>query len=154
MRSIEIDTDVFAAIWVARQLGETSENEILRRILLVNNAKKFHVEPEQPKEDKSFEAKSSLNGAIFETNEEVNDMGKIRWVDDVRAALYSLGGSASLHNIYREVKNRRRAAGRSLPRTLEAVIRRTIEDHSSDSANYKGIDYFRLIGRGEWSLRK
>lgn len=32
-RSIEISTDVFAAIWAIRQEGEESEDEILRRVL-------------------------------------------------------------------------------------------------------------------------
>lgn len=32
-RSISVSTDVFAAIWAARQEGEESENDILRRLL-------------------------------------------------------------------------------------------------------------------------
>jgi len=83
--------------------------------------------------------------------------GKVRWVDDVRTALTKMGGEASLHSIYREVECIRREAGRSIPKTLEAVIRRTLEDHSSDSANYRGVDLFGLPeghGKGIWALRK
>ena len=35
MRSISISTDTYAAIWAARQPGEDSEEEILRRLLSV-----------------------------------------------------------------------------------------------------------------------
>ena len=80
-------------------------------------------------------------------------MGKIRWVDDVRAALRALGGSATLHEIYKATAARRREGNRSVPRTLEATVRRTLEDHSSDSANFRGADLFTNIGRGEWALR-
>ncbi len=81
-------------------------------------------------------------------------MGKIRWVDDVFEAIRRLGGSATLHSIYKEVEKIRRNAGRSVPKTLDATIRRTLEDHSSDSANYRGTDLFTNIGRGEWAIRQ
>lgn len=81
-------------------------------------------------------------------------MGKIRWVDDVFEAIQRLGGTATLHSIYREVENIRRNAGRSVPKTLDATIRRTLEDHSSDSANYRGTDFFANIRRGEWAIRQ
>ncbi len=35
MRNISISTDVYAAIWAARQPGESDENEILSRLLKV-----------------------------------------------------------------------------------------------------------------------
>jgi hypothetical protein len=64
------------------------------------------------------------------------------WRDDVRSALQRLGGRASLFRIYKEVKAIRSAAGRSIPPSLEATVRRTLEDHSSDSENYRGQDLF------------
>src|SRR3989338_7614904 len=67
------------------------------------------------------------------------------------------GANQLSHSIYREVECIRREAGRSIPKTLEAVIRRTLEDHSSDSANYRGVDLFGLPeghGKGIWALRK
>lgn len=77
----------------------------------------------------------------------------VRWVDDVRSCMQALGGRASLHQIYKAVEDRRREAGRSVPESIEATIRRTLEDHSSDSANFRGADHFANVGRGEWALR-
>ncbi len=101
----------------------------------------------------SLEVKSSEK-TPGQTSEKETPMGKIRWVDDVFEAIRRLGGSATLHSIYKEVENIRRKAGRSVPKTLEATIRRTLEDHSSDSANYRGTDLFANIGRGEWAIRQ
>jgi hypothetical protein len=78
------------------------------------------------------------------------------WRDDVRNALHCLGGRASLYRIYREVEAIRSAAGRSVPPSLEATVRRTLEDHSSDSDNYRGQDIFCMPdgkGAGVWALR-
>lgn len=83
---------------------------------------------------------------------------KVTWHDDVRLALKDLGGKASLHEIYKRVKTIRRESGRSLPATLEAVIRRTLEDHSADSDNYRGgQDIFQMPegkGAGVWALKE
>jgi hypothetical protein len=82
-----------------------------------------------------------------------DDEGSILWRDDIRAALNHLGGRASLDNIYREVKNRRRAGGRSWPEKAEAAIRETLQAHCTDSPQYEaGPDLFRHVGRGEWRL--
>jgi hypothetical protein len=89
--------------------------------------------------------------------DQLEPTGKVRWVDDVKSALARLGGQASLADIYRTVRSLRAAAGRSLPETLEATIRRTLEDHSSDSANFRGEDLFTMPyghGQGIWALRK
>jgi hypothetical protein len=78
------------------------------------------------------------------------------WRDDVREALRQLGGRASLYQIYDKVEAIRKAAGRSVPRTLDATVRRTLEDHSSDSENYRGADLFTMPegrGAGVWALR-
>jgi hypothetical protein len=79
------------------------------------------------------------------------------WRDDVRASLERLSGRAFLSGIYREVKAIRQTAGRSVPPSLEATIRRTLEDHSSDSENYRGgPDLFYMPegkGAGVWALR-
>jgi hypothetical protein len=85
------------------------------------------------------------------------DVGDVTWRDDVRDALLGLGRKASLHQIYKEVERTRRLAGRSTPPTLEAVVRRTLEDHSSDSSNYRGgPNLFSMPegrGAGVWALR-
>ena len=43
-RSISVSTDVFAAIWAAREEGEENEDDILRR-LLANGGKDAAVQP-------------------------------------------------------------------------------------------------------------
>jgi hypothetical protein len=79
------------------------------------------------------------------------------WRDDVRAALSQLGGKGSLHRIYGQVEQIRRGAGRSIPRTFDSTVRKTLEHHSSDSANYRGgLDLFYMSngpGAGIWALR-
>jgi hypothetical protein len=81
----------------------------------------------------------------------------VTWRDDVRDALQRLGGKARLHALYQEVERTRRGVGRSVPRTLDATVRRTLEDHSSDSENYRGgLDLFCMPegrGAGVWALR-
>ena len=132
MRLIEVSTEVFAQIWAFRESGEETENAILERLL------GFALSPITPENDKS---------------EKVELFGKIRWVDDVVASLKELGGQAALADIYDLVSKRRKAANRSITREYQATIRRTLEDHSSDSANHRSDDLFRLIGRGIWALR-
>jgi hypothetical protein len=156
MRQIEVDVDVFAAIWALRRTGESTENEVLRRVLLersgqliVEHSGSMGAKTKTSNSGADLEAKDSeLEGQAMETVP-----GKIRWVDDVLAALRSLGGKAMLHSIYKEVEQRRRVGGRSVPPELEATIRRTLEDHSSDSKNFRSINYFRNVSRGEWALR-
>jgi hypothetical protein len=47
MRTIQVSTDVFAAIWAARSKGEGSEDEILRNILGVGIANTAAPEPKE-----------------------------------------------------------------------------------------------------------
>jgi hypothetical protein len=136
MRNIEVSTEVFSRIWTLREEGEESEDAILRRVLPQNVTSASA---------KSHSPQPSLGN--------VKGEGKMRWVDDIVTALKRLGGEASLDEIYRTTKAIRQSAGRSLPRTFEAVVRRTLEDHSSDSANYRAENLFKLIGRGTWALR-
>lgn len=92
----------------------------------------------------------------FASEEELDPRSDITWREDVREALLSLGGRASLHAIYRKVAALRRAAGRSVPASLEATVRRILEDHSSDALNSRGPDLFRMAegkGAGIWALR-
>ena len=137
MRQIQVSTETFARIWAFRAEGEESEDEILSRVLprLGHSA----MEPSAARQEP---------GARNNKGE-----GKMRWVDDIVTALKRLGGQASLDEIYRTTKSIRQGSGRSLPRTFEAVVRRTLEDHSSDSANHRAEDLFRIVGRGTWALR-
>lgn len=80
------------------------------------------------------------------------------WRDDVTEAMRRLGTQSSLNTIYRETETIRRAAGRSIPPSFEAIVRRTLEENSSDSESFKGgPDLFVMpLGRGAgiWSLRQ
>ncbi len=69
-------------------------------------------------------------------------------------ALRNLGGKANYRQIYEEYEKIR---GISLTKGQEAGIRKNIEDHSSDSMNYKGENdiFYSVngIGKGDWGLR-
>ena len=154
MRNIGVSTDVFAKIWAARLPSEDSENEIISRVFdnyQSNTRKLLEIEGNkmQPDSSEAFTSKFTPNKGRLNTS----NLGKIRWVDDVVLALQRLGGSATLSQIYQSVEAERRAELRSTPASLEATVRRTIEDHSSDSDNFRGPDLFIKIGRGEWGLR-
>jgi hypothetical protein len=83
--------------------------------------------------------------------------GDATWRDDVQEGLRRIGGRAPLQAIYKEVEAIRRAGGRSIPRTLDAVVRRTLEENSSESDSYReGPDLFWMPegkGAGVWALR-
>ncbi|MBL8225221.1 MAG: HNH endonuclease [Chromatiales bacterium] len=75
------------------------------------------------------------------------------WAIDIAQALATLGGVARLADIYEEVKKIR---PRPPPKSVDAIIRGTIEQHSSDSAKFSGKDLFfsaKGIGSGVWGLR-
>jgi hypothetical protein len=74
------------------------------------------------------------------------------WLEDIVRALKMLGGEAHLSSIYESVRNIR---PRPHPQSLEAIVRGTIEDHSEDSAKFKGSAVFRSVhglGAGYWAL--
>lgn len=75
------------------------------------------------------------------------------WEQDIVKALQNLGGVASYEDIYSEVFNLRS----NLPETWKAVIRRRVQDLSSDSNGFKnGEDLFysvKGLGNGIWGLR-
>jgi hypothetical protein len=74
------------------------------------------------------------------------------WLEDVQLALSNLGGVAPLRAIYEEIRSIRM----DLPRSYDAIIRRTIETNSSDSEVFGGYDlFFSVRGKGEgvWGLR-
>ncbi|WP_295072569.1 hypothetical protein [Ruminococcus sp.] len=70
-------------------------------------------------------------------------------------ALKNLGGQAAYSDIYQEYA---RLLGKNIDPGEKAAIRKVIEDHSSDSRNFKGKnDIFysvKGIGNGVWGLRK
>lgn len=84
---------------------------------------------------------------------------KARWLDDVVAAFERLGGQAPLTlTLYNEIETH---ASRALPKEWRAVVRRTIEEHSSDTEtktkrpNYADVFHSAEgIGKGVWALRR
>ena len=79
----------------------------------------------------------------------------MRWIDWITKALRNLGGQASYTRLYTELMKIRTEP---FPRTWKAIVRRTVEDHSSDSENYRDTrpDLFYSvdrIGSGIWGLR-
>jgi hypothetical protein len=162
-RQIEVTAEVFHLIWSSWRQGDTDEDSILKRILTSSGAETLlgrndrggpNPASRETEEDNIYDKEElgSVNGPAATMSAEV---GKIRWVDDVREAFRALGGEADLAAVYRRVEEMRRAAGRSIVRSLEATIRQTIEAHSSDSDNFKpgNADHFRHVGRGRWALR-
>ena len=70
------------------------------------------------------------------------------------------GHGAGLAEIYKRVEEVRRAPGRSVPKSLDAVVRGTLEENSSDSEKFKDKDTSKDIfymaegkGGGIWGLR-
>jgi Protein of unknown function DUF262/Protein of unknown function (DUF1524) len=82
--------------------------------------------------------------------------GEGTWRDDVHLALRRLGGKAHLDEIYREVKVVREEGSRSVPPSLDAIVRRVLEENSSDTKSFRGLfDIFSLSskGSGTWALK-
>ena len=75
------------------------------------------------------------------------------WIQDIVDAFETLGGDAQYSELYEEIS---RIRGGELPPSWQAIIRQTIETHSSDSQNFKGSDLFYSvggIGSGHWGLK-
>lgn len=79
------------------------------------------------------------------------------WSDDVLEAMENIAGPASYDQIYRQVKEVRLGSGRSWPENAEAIVRREIQQASSDAVSWKGQkdNYFSVagLGQGIWSIR-
>ncbi len=69
-------------------------------------------------------------------------------------AIQNLGGKANYSELYDEYE---RLSGIRLTAGRKAGIRKCVEDHSSDSLNYKGKEdcFYSVygIGNGTWGLR-
>jgi hypothetical protein len=75
------------------------------------------------------------------------------WTDDIVDSLESLGGTATLDDIYQAVASRRP----DLPATWKDIIRREIQRQSSDSNGFEGSNdlFFSKtgLGSGVWGLK-
>jgi hypothetical protein len=77
-----------------------------------------------------------------------------RWVDDLVTTYKQFGGQASHVLVYRNMKELRRAAGRSWPPKAREAIRQTLQAHNAESLQYRGgLDLFRIIRPGLWRLK-
>jgi hypothetical protein len=182
-KPIDVTPDVLHLIWSNWKVGDTDENSILQRVLQKPETGSLAVMglsdqgastetparkrvPETEKRQQALENPSARNeqsmyeeersGLAARDNWVPPGTGKIRWVDDVRSALLALGGEGELSSIYEKTEEIRKAAGRSIVRSLDATVRQTIEAHSSDSRNFKpgNSDYFMRVERGRWRLRR
>jgi len=142
MRDIKVSTETFSLIWSARLSGEESEDEILRRILAGETSQTLRLSDQPP--NKRHAEKSTRRSDVL-------------WRDDILEAFGRLGGEADLPELYKVVKEIRKKGQRSLPISTEAVIRRELENNSSDSESFTAQrDLFRSvngIGGGRWALR-
>ncbi len=75
------------------------------------------------------------------------------WVDDVVSAFVELGGTAHLSSVYDHIERHRT----DLSRTWKGTVRRTIENHSSDSEAFLDKEnlFYKIgeLGSGMWGLR-
>lgn len=77
------------------------------------------------------------------------------WLADLVEAYSGLGGEAPYSKVYAAVEGIRRMRGGSWTREAKASVRRTVEDHSDASKNYRGKNVFYSVhglGRGVWGL--
>ena len=80
-------------------------------------------------------------------------MAQEKWIESIIQAFENLGGEAEYNDLYDEIKRIRLSKGINLTKAWTASVRRTIEDHSSDSDNFKSDDIFKKLGYGHWGLR-
>lgn len=108
--------------------------------------------------DQSFSL-ATLNQIANALNVDITEFFKenyksMKQVDIIVLALRNLGGQAKYPEIYKEYE---RIIKEPLTAGKKAGIRKTVEDHSSDSDNFKGKDdlFFSVYGKGQgvWGLR-
>jgi hypothetical protein len=76
-----------------------------------------------------------------------------RWVDDLQVVMRN-GGTFSLNAIYRAMKVRRTAFGRSWANNgwPESTVRNTLQHYCPQAKNFKGEALFEHVGRGRYRL--
>jgi hypothetical protein len=74
----------------------------------------------------------------------------MRWLDEIIEALNALGGASRYEDLYEYIA---RTTSRELAPSWKAIIRRTIEEHSTDSIAFKYENIFQKLGHGHWGLR-
>lgn len=77
------------------------------------------------------------------------------WLTILIETYNELGGVANYQSVYPIAKRIRQERGGSWTAEAHATIRRTVEDNSKDSENFKGREVFysvKGIGKGTWGL--
>ncbi len=74
----------------------------------------------------------------------------MQWKDEIENAMRALGGAARYEELYLYIEQ---TTERELTKEWKATVRRTIEDHSSDSMNYRAEDLFVHLDKGFWGIR-
>jgi hypothetical protein len=150
MRQISVSTEVYSLIWGARLPGEESEDEILLRLLSspkpsLPKASNFQPNPQESKmSGVNLSMPTSLHHAY--------------WWQVVEFVLEQLGRPSSLSEIYRGVVAVCEACDRRMPQEIEATVRGTLEDNSSDSDRFKHVRDIFCMPEGKhtgvWALRR
>jgi len=82
-------------------------------------------------------------------------MTEIRWIEEIVKAIEELGGEANYPEIYGWFEKN---TERELPPSWKAIIRRNIEENSSDSTAFLGKNnlFYSVggLGSGKWGLKK
>ena len=137
---------------LSRALSRNNENAWQVWFYLDDHGKRVPVSSLRPRKKRSL---SRGDRPMMEKSRPT--LPTVRWCDDVREALRVLGGTARLDDIYVTVEKQRSQAGRSTPTSLPAVVRKELEQRSSDSEAFLGgDDWFKIAGEkgeGIWSLR-
>jgi hypothetical protein len=149
MRQIAVDTETFSLIWGARQPGEENENEIIFRV--------FSRKPSEETPMNTVHESPVFKPALQERRGPEASLRNAYWWQIVSHALERLGKPSSLSAIYKEVISTCKNCDRRMPTEIEATVRGTLEDNSSDSERYKKVrDVFYMPegpGAGVWGLR-
>ncbi len=166
-RPVLLSPDVIHKIWSLWLDGDADEDAILRRVLndidpdiCYSETKRKLVSQtaiHEHEEEKIYEVNDDRCEAVLVNPAATHDpvpFGKVRWVDDIREALIEIGGEANLQAIYQIVEMKRKAAGRTTPKSLDATVRQSIEAHCPTSDNYKKGNgkYFAHVARGRYRI--
>ena len=139
MKKIEVSLNVFAAIWASRQESESTENEVLERLLGLNGV---------VTEEKKIKPPKSNN---FENQDNVEKDQPMSgsWKDVLIWSLEKLGGEASLSEIYSKSREARLRLGKVITEAHNASARECLESHSSDSNKFRNKADLFTMSRGK-----
>ncbi len=146
MRDIQISIETFAEIWKQRMDGESSEDDILRRVLGLSN--------ESGEDENIPKLLMDDDGAMLMTQELPPSK---KWSELLVWTLERLGGRAHLSDIYKVSRMGRKSLGFQTTLRHDDSARECLESHCSESKKYRGKeDLFCMPlgkGAGIWALR-